>query len=218
MVRFLLIVLITVFIIFNAIGDGDRNMIIGKNGFFVTPSDSVAVLANQLQLIPFFKTAPITGYARSMPTSSALDHVAKDHGKMCYETPTGWKFFGNLMDAGLIQLCGEESFGTGSNHIREKDGLWTILAWFTILEIKSQPVEKILEHHWARFGRNYYSRYDYENYDAVSCKKFMETLEQKITDSKLIGKCLNPHKSSEEEGRRKKLEIKKIYFTKFFQL
>ena len=172
-------------------GDGDRNMIIGKDGFFVTPSDSVAVLANQLRFIPFFKDYPITGYARSMPTSSALDHVAKDHGKTCYETPTGWKFFGNLMDAGLIQLCGEESFGTGSNHIREKDGLWTILAWLTILANKAQPVDVIISHHWDKFGRNYYSRFDYENYDAPACKKFMETLEKKITDPKLIGKCVS---------------------------
>jgi phosphoglucomutase len=144
-----------------------------------------------LQFIPFFKDYRITGYARSMPTSSALDHVAKDHGITCYETPTGWKFFGNLMDAGLIQLCGEESFGTGSNHIREKDGLWTILAWLTILANKAQPVDQIIAHHWTKFGRNYYSRYDYENYDAPACKKMMEVLEKKISDPKLIGKCVS---------------------------
>ena len=103
------------------------------------------------------------------------------------------------MDAGLIQLCGEESFGTGANHIREKDGLWTVLAWLTILEVKRQPVEKILNSHWTKFGRNFYSRYDYENCDAVACKKMMDALEKKITDSKLIGKCLNPEKDAIRE-------------------
>jgi phosphoglucomutase len=182
-------------------GDGDRNMIIGKNGFFVTPCDSVAVIAANLHLIPYFKVNPIKGFARSMPTSGALDRVAKDLGKKCFETPTGWKFFGNLMDAGEIQLCGEESFGTGSDHIREKDGLWTVLAWLTIIEIKRQPVEKILVEHWMKYGRNYFSRYDYENCDAESCKKMMDRLEKMIVEPAFVGKCLNPEKSSEDAGR-----------------
>ena len=147
-------------------GDGDRNMILGKN-FFVTPSDSLAVLAANATLIPAYATG-IAGVARSMPTSGAVDRVAAKLNIPCYETPTGWKFFGNLMDAGKVTLCGEESFGTSSSHVREKDGLWAVLFWLNVLAVKAdacgqaQSVEAILMAHWAEFGRNVYSRHDYE--------------------------------------------------------
>lgn len=141
-------------------GDGDRNMILGKH-FFVTPSDSLAILAANAHLVPGYKQG-LAGIARSMPTSAAADRVAAALGVPCYETPTGWKFFGNLMDAGKVTLCGEESFGTGSDHIREKDGLWAVLFWLNILAVCKQSVEAIVREHWARFGRNVYSRHDYE--------------------------------------------------------
>jgi phosphoglucomutase len=141
-------------------GDGDRNMILGR-GFFVTPSDSLAVIAANATLAPGY-AAGIAGIARSMPTSAAADRVAQKLGVPCYETPTGWKFFGNLMDAGKVTLCGEESFGTGSSHVREKDGLWAVLFWLNILARRRLSVEEILYRHWAEFGRNVYSRHDYE--------------------------------------------------------
>lgn len=141
-------------------GDGDRNMILG-NKFFVTPSDSLALLAANATLVPAYKKG-LAGVARSMPTSAAVDRVAQALNIPCFETPTGWKFFGNLMDAGKVTLCGEESFGTGSDHVREKDGLWAVLFWLNILAVRHQPVEAIVREHWARFGRNVYSRYDYE--------------------------------------------------------
>ncbi|MES2546875.1 MAG: alpha-D-glucose phosphate-specific phosphoglucomutase [Pseudomonadota bacterium] len=147
-------------------GDGDRNMILGK-AFFVTPSDSLAIIAANAQLIPAYKQG-LAGVARSMPTSGAVDRVAAKLNIPCYETPTGWKFFGNLMDAGKVTLCGEESFGTGSNHVREKDGLWAVLCWLNIIAAKTkvigkhQSVETIVKAHWAEYGRNVYSRHDYE--------------------------------------------------------
>ena len=141
-------------------GDGDRNMILGNN-FFVTPSDSLAVIAANAQLIPAYKQG-LAGIARSMPTSGAVDRVAAKMNIPCYETPTGWKFFGNLMDADKVTLCGEESFGTGSNHVREKDGLWAVLCWLNIIAVKQQSVEEIVKAHWAEYGRNVYSRHDYE--------------------------------------------------------
>ena len=141
-------------------GDGDRNMILGKH-FFVTPSDSLAIIAANAKLIPAYKQG-LTGVARSMPTSGAVDRVAKKLNIACYETPTGWKFFGNLMDADKVTLCGEESFGTGSNHVREKDGLWAVLCWLNIIAVKRQSVEQIVMAHWAEYGRNVYSRHDYE--------------------------------------------------------
>jgi len=142
-------------------GDGDRNMILGKS-FFVTPSDSLAVIVANATLIPAYKQG-IAGVARSMPTSGAVDKVAQKLSLACYETPTGWKFFGNLMDANKVTLCGEESFGTGSSHVREKDGLWAVLCWLNIIAAKQQSVEAIVKAHWAEFGRNVYSRHDYEN-------------------------------------------------------
>lgn len=142
-------------------GDGDRNMILGR-GFFVTPSDSLAVIAANATLAPGYAKG-IAGIARSMPTSAAADRVAQKLGVPCYETPTGWKFFGNLMDAGKVTLCGEESFGTGSDHVREKDGLWAVLFWLNILARRRQSVEQVVQDHWAEYGRNVYSRHDYEN-------------------------------------------------------
>jgi len=141
-------------------GDGDRNMVLGRH-FFVNPSDSLAILTANATLAPGYKQG-LAGVARSMPTSAAVDRVAKQLGIPCYETPTGWKFFGNLMDAGKVTLCGEESFGTGSSHIREKDGLWAVLFWLNILAARKQSVEAITREHWAQFGRNVYSRHDFE--------------------------------------------------------
>ncbi|KAK9935460.1 hypothetical protein M0R45_022563 [Rubus argutus] len=165
-------------------GDADRNMILGKR-FFVTPSDSVAIIAaNAVEAIPYFSTG-LKGVARSMPTSAALDVVAKHLNLKFFEVPTGWKFFGNLMDAGLCSVCGEESFGTGSDHIREKDGIWAVLAWLSIIAFKNKDniggdklvtVEDIVRKHWATYGRHYYTRYDYENVDAGKAKDLMASL------------------------------------------
>ncbi len=146
-------------------GDGDRNMILGKN-FFVTPSDSLAIIAANAKLISAYSNG-LAGVARSMPTSGAVDRVAKKLHIPCFETPTGWKFFGNLMDADKVTLCGEESFGTGSNHVREKDGLWAVLCWLNIIAAKNMSVEAIVKTHWAEYGRNIYSRHDYEAISAV---------------------------------------------------
>ncbi|KAI9208990.1 uncharacterized protein BJ171DRAFT_488056 [Polychytrium aggregatum] len=161
-------------------GDGDRNMIIGK-GAFVNPSDSVAVIAAHAEVIPFFKKTGVKGLARSMPTSAAIDRVAKENGIAIYEVPTGWKFFGNLMDAGRLSICGEESFGTGSDHIREKDGIWAVLAWLSILANASltQPdvgLNDILNSHYAKYGRNYFSRYDYEEVESEGANKLITLL------------------------------------------
>ncbi|HXU92283.1 MAG TPA: alpha-D-glucose phosphate-specific phosphoglucomutase [Gallionella sp.] len=155
-------------------GDGDRNMILGK-GFFVTPSDSLAVIAANAKLAPGYKQG-LAGVARSMPTSAAADRVAQALGIPCYETPTGWKFFGNLMDAGKVTLCGEESFGTGSSHVREKDGLWAVLFWLNILAARKQSVEDIVREHWAKYGRNVYSRHDYEGIPTEAASGVMKLL------------------------------------------
>ena len=155
-------------------GDGDRNMVLGRN-FFVTPSDSLAVLAANATLVPGYRDG-LAGIARSMPTSQAPDRVAEKLGIECYETPTGWKFFGNLLDADKATLCGEESFGTGSNHIREKDGLWAVLFWLNILAVKQQSVEAIVKEHWATYGRNFYSRHDYEGVDSDRANTLMGNL------------------------------------------
>ncbi|MDJ0535594.1 MAG: alpha-D-glucose phosphate-specific phosphoglucomutase [Xenococcaceae cyanobacterium MO_207.B15] len=155
-------------------GDGDRNMILGRN-FFVTPSDSLAVLTANAHLVPGYKDG-ISGVARSMPTSAAADRVATKLGIDCYETPTGWKFFGNLLDADKVTLCGEESFGTGSNHVREKDGLWAVLFWLNILAATGKSVEDIVKEHWATYGRNFYSRHDYEEVDKAKATELMERL------------------------------------------
>jgi len=166
-------------------GDADRNMVLGKN-FFVTPSDSVAIIVAHSQRIPYLKQQGIKGAARSMPTSRALDRVCEKLGLDCFETPTGWKFFGNLLDSGKIAICGEESFGTGSNHVREKDGLWAVLCWLQILADinKDAPdgqlitVEKIVKDHWTAYGRNYYQRYDYENLESADAAKVFACLQE----------------------------------------
>jgi phosphoglucomutase len=167
-------------------GDGDRNMILGNN-FFVTPSDSLAVIAANAELIPGYK-GRLNGVARSMPTSGAVDRVAAKLGIACYETPTGWKFFGNLLDAGKIVFCGEESFGTGSDHVREKDGLWAVLAWLNILAARKESVEAIMQHHWADYGRNYYTRHDYEGVDSNAAQELMTHVEGQL--SGLVGQQL----------------------------
>jgi phosphoglucomutase len=155
-------------------GDGDRNMIVGRR-FIVTPSDSLAVLAANAHLVPGY-AAGLKGVARSMPTSAAVDRVAQALGIPCYETPTGWKFFGNLLDAGRITICGEESAGTGSDHVREKDGLWAVLFWLNVLAARGESVETIVREHWRRFGRNYYSRHDYEGVDSAAAQALMDRL------------------------------------------
>ncbi len=155
-------------------GDGDRNMVLGR-GIYVSPSDSLAVLAANAHLAPAYR-AGLKGVARSMPTSTAVDRVAKDLGIDCYETPTGWKFFGNLLDAGRVTICGEESFGTGSDHVREKDGLWAVLLWLNILAVRGEGVDKILAAHWARYGRTYYSRHDFEAIPTEDAHQMMSEL------------------------------------------
>src|SRR5690606_34469513 len=159
-------------------GDGDRNMIVGK-GMFVTRSDSLAILAANATLAPGYANG-IAGVARSMPTSAAADRVAERLGIGCYETPTGWKFFGNLLDAGKVTLCGEESFGTGSNHVREKDGLWAVLFWLNIIAARQESVKEMVTKHWAAFGRNYYSRHDYEEVETERADALMKELGAKL--------------------------------------
>ncbi|THF56624.1 alpha-D-glucose phosphate-specific phosphoglucomutase [Ollibium composti] len=159
-------------------GDGDRNMIVGK-GMFVTPSDSLAIIAANAKLAPGYAKG-ISGVARSMPTSAAADRVAEKLGVGCYETPTGWKFFGNLLDAGKVTLCGEESFGTGSSHVREKDGLWAVLFWLAIVAARGESVKDIVTKHWATYGRNYYSRHDYEEVESEKANALMKDLGAKL--------------------------------------
>ena len=170
-------------------GDGDRNMILGRN-FFVTPSDSLAVMAANAHHIKGY-AGGISGVARSMPTSQAADRVAAALGLDCYETPTGWKFFGNLLDAKLITLCGEESFGSGSDHVREKDGLWAVLFWLNLLAVRQQSVEAIVQEHWRKFGRNFYTRYDYEAIDTEAANGLMARLQARLAD--LPGTTMDGH-------------------------
>ena len=169
-------------------------MILGKQ-FFVTPSDSLAVLAANAHLVPGYAQG-LAGIARSMPTSAAVDRVAAVLGIPCYETPTGWKFFGNLMDAGKVTLCGEESFGTGSSHIREKDGLWAVLFWLNILAVRKQSVETIMREHWARFGRNVYSRHDYEGIPSAVASGVMQLLHDRFAE--LAGKQFGPLRQAQD--------------------
>jgi len=161
-------------------GDGDRNMILGR-GIYVSPSDSLAVLAANAQLAPGY-AAGLKGVARSMPTSRAVDEVAAAMDIRRFATPTGWKFFGNLLDAGLVSLCGEESAGTGSDHVREKDGLWAVLLWLNILAVRRQPVAGLMAAHWAEYGRDYYSRHDYEGVDAAVAGELMQALRGRLAD------------------------------------
>jgi phosphoglucomutase len=160
-------------------GDGDRNLILGRD-FYVTPGDSLAVIAEHAQRHIAGYRGGLAGIARSMPTSTAADRVAAALGVPLFETPTGWKFFGNLMDAGLCTLCGEESFGTGSNHIREKDGLWAVLAWLSILAGMRKPVADIVRQHWHRFGRSYFQRHDYEGLEAGPACGMLDSLRERF--------------------------------------
>ena len=160
-------------------GDGDRNMIVGRN-FIVSPSDSIAILAANYKLIPAYAKG-LAGVARSMPTSCALDRVAAELGIPCFETPTGWKYFGNLLDAGKATLCGEESAGTGSNHVREKDGLWAVLYWLNIVAVRDEPVDRIVREHWRHFGRNVYSRHDYEGIETSKAETLFAELRKKLS-------------------------------------
>jgi len=159
-------------------GDADRNMIVGRN-LAVSPSDSLAIIAANATLAPGYR-AGLKGIARSMPTSQAADRVAAELGISCFETPTGWKYFGNLLDAGLATLCGEESYGTGSDHIREKDGLWAVLFWLNLVAATGKSVNQLVHEHWARFGRNYYSRHDYEAVDSDAADQMMQALRGKL--------------------------------------
>lgn len=161
-------------------GDGDRNLIIGRK-FFVSPGDSLALIAEHAQAaIPAYRNG-LAGLARSMPTSTSVDRVANALGITCYETPTGWKFFGNLLDAGLCTICGEESFGTGSNHVREKDGVWAVLAWLSILAHTGKSVEEVVREHWHRFGRSYYQRHDFEGLESTAAAKMITSLREKVS-------------------------------------
>lgn len=159
-------------------GDGDRNMILGQN-FFVTPSDSLAILAANASLIPAYRMG-LNGVARSMPTSQAVDQVAAQLGIPCYETPTGWKFFANLLNAHKITLCGEESFGTGSDHVREKDGVWAVLFWLNLLAVRGESVEQIVQHHWQQYGRHYYTRHDYEDLDTPAAEAVIQQVKDRF--------------------------------------
>ncbi|WP_417462468.1 alpha-D-glucose phosphate-specific phosphoglucomutase [Kordiimonas sp.] len=159
-------------------GDGDRNIVLGR-GIYVAPSDSLAVLAANAHLAPGYENG-LAGVARSMPTSCAVDRVAAEVGMPCFETPTGWKFFGNLLDAGKATLCGEESAGTGSDHVREKDGLWAVLLWLNILAERQESIQEIMHAHWRTYGRNFYSRHDYEAVDSAAAEALMTALRAKL--------------------------------------
>ncbi len=172
-------------------GDGDRNMVLGK-GFYINPCDSLAILAANAELLPGY-SAGLAGIARSMPTSRAVDRVAVEKGLDCYETPTGWKFFGNLLDAGKITLCGEESFGTGSDHVREKDGLWAVLFWLNIIAARKQSPYDIVTDHWTIYGRDYFTRHDYETVDSASAQQMISQLREnlsELTDQEFSGLCI----------------------------
>lgn len=183
-------------------GDGDRNMIYGANAF-VSPGDSVAIIAHHAHLIPYFKKNGVYGLARSMPTSGAIDLVAKKQGLQCYEVPTGWKFFCALFDANKLSICGEESFGTGSNHVREKDGVWAIMAWLNILAAigKQNPamasISAIQKDFWATYGRTYFTRYDYESVDSAAAQKVIDGLRANIESSSFKGSQVGAYKVAE---------------------
>jgi phosphoglucomutase len=177
-------------------GDGDRNLIVGRNRF-VTPSDSLAMLAANAHLVPGY-AAGLKGIARSMPTSAAADRVAEALGLPCFETPTGWKFFGNLLDAGMATICGEESAGTGSDHVREKDGLWAVLLWLNILAVRKISVDQLAREHWAKFGRNYYARHDYEALPTDKADALMAELKESL--STLPGNSFGPLEVSEADN------------------
>jgi phosphoglucomutase len=159
-------------------GDGDRNLLLAAN-FYINPCDSLAILTANAHMIPAYKNG-LVGVARSMPTSSAVDHVARQLNIPCFETPSGWKYFGNLMDANRITICGEESFGTGSNHVREKDGIWAVLFWLNIISVCNESVENIVRHHWQQFGRTFFTRHDYEKVSTDGASALMESLRERL--------------------------------------
>lgn len=174
-------------------GDGDRNMIYGANAF-VSPGDSLAIIAHHAKLIPYFQKNGVNGLARSMPTSGAVDLVAKAQGLDCYEVPTGWKFFCALFDAKKLSICGEESFGTGSDHIREKDGLWAIVAWLNIIAALgvqnpgvTPSIKQIQKDFWTQYGRTFFTRYDYEDVDSAGANKVVGELKSLVDDPKIVG-------------------------------
>lgn len=173
-------------------GDGDRNMIYGA-GAFVSPGDSLAIIAHHAHLIPYFKKNGVFGLARSMPTSGAVDLVAKKQGLQCYEVPTGWKFFCNLFDTDKLSICGEESFGTGSNHIREKDGVWAVVAWLNIIaglgeKTGTAPsIRQIQLDFWEQYGRTFFTRYDYEDVDSEGANKVLAVLKNLVADPNFVG-------------------------------
>ena len=172
-------------------GDGDRHIALGPNTY-VSPSDSLAILTANAHLVKAYRKG-LSGVARSMPTSRAVDRVAKKLGIECFETPTGWKFFGNLLEAGRITICGEESASAGANHIREKDGICAVLMWLNIIAVSEKSVEEIQRHHWQEFGRNYYSRHDYEGVEKTKAELLMQNLEQKfveLTGKKILGETI----------------------------
>lgn len=177
-------------------GDGDRNLIVGKHRF-ITPSDSLAMLAANAHLAPGYASG-LKGIARSMPTSAAADRVAEALGLPCFETPTGWKFFGNLLDAGMATICGEESAGTGSDHVREKDGLWAVLLWMNILAVRKISVDALAREHWAKFGRNYYARHDYESLPTDKADALMDELKGSLAT--LPGKSLGSLEIAEADN------------------
>lgn len=179
-------------------GDGDRNMILGKEGFFVSPGDSLAIVADNIRCIKMFAEEGAKGFARSFPTSPAVDRVAEKAGLKCYVTPTGWKYFGALMDENLISLCGEESFGTGSDHIREKDGLWACMAWLAIIVGTDKTVKELVHDHWKTYGRDYFCRYDYEDCEVAPCQAMMKELERVLCETKsFIGKKFDKYEVKE---------------------
>lgn len=169
-------------------GDGDRHMILGEGAFFVTPGDSLAIICANLKRIRHYNQRGFKGFARSFPTSPAVDRVAQHFGLSCYVTPTGWKYFGNLLDHELISVCGEESFGIGSEHIREKDGLWAVLAWLNVMGYFSRGVKSMTSEHWRQFGRDYFCRYDYEECDSKASDKMMSELNRLLAKKSLVGK------------------------------
>lgn len=200
-------------------GDGDRNMIYGANAF-VSPGDSLAIIAHHAKLIPYFQKNGVNGLARSMPTSGAVDLVAKAQGLDCYEVPTGWKFFCALFDAKKLSICGEESFGTGSDHIREKDGLWAVVAWLNIIAAlgvqnpgSTPSIKQIQKDFWTQYGRTFFTRYDYEDVDSEGANKVVGELQALVANPNIVGSKIGGKLSIYLEGENGKLKIEKYKLT-----
>ena len=202
-------------------GDGDRNMVIGRGGRFVSPGDALAIIANNKKLIKRYQHDENFNFARSFPTAPAVDRVAKKYNGLCYETPTGWKFFGNLLDAGRISMCGEESFGIGAEHIREKDGLWACLAWLNLFAKTGKTIDELLDEHWKEFGRDYFVRYDFEECDLASSQEMLRRLETLFESKSLVGtsfgryKCTDSGNFAYEDPVENKVYAKQGLFVKF---